>query len=887
MPTSDPLLSYKAKRNFAATPEPADSGAAQGSALSFVVQKHWASSLHYDFRLELGGTLRSWAVPKGPSFDPKVKRMAIQVEDHPLSYASFEGTIPEKLYGAGKVLVWDRGSWTPVGDPEQALTNGNLKFELNGRKLHGRWALVRMKGKSDKQPAWLLIKERDSFARAAADYSVVDELPDGVRLDTSTTAAPSEAVVRSDNAAATLKRKKQSAAQQTALPASLAPQLATLVEKPPAEASRWLCEIKFDGYRLLARVDLMGGLDGVGGADVQLFTRNGHNWTAKLPALHAELVRLKLPSAWYDGEIVLPDAHGVPDFGALQQAFEAKDTAAVVFYVFDMPYSEGEDLRALPLVQRRTRLQQALKNGTSDRLRLSEVFDGDMASVLSSACRLGLEGVIAKRRDSAYASGRSADWVKLKCGQRQEFVVGGYTDPRGARHGFGALLLGVQDDAKGACDADRSRPLLRYVGNVGAGFSDAALQSIRKKLDALARARSPFAESETIDGVNHWVNPRLVAEVSFGEWTHAGRLRHAVFRGLRTDKPASAITREHAFKEPLPIQAQEKPQGKSQAKSQGKSQAKAPESTEPGVTGAPPLSSKFQVSHPNRVIDASTGFTKIELVRYYALVGDLMMWHLRGRPVALLRAPQGIEGHLFFQRHADTHTVTGVRQLDAALNEQHPPMLEIANKQGLVSAAQWNVIEFHTLNGVAARFDHPDRMVFDLDPGEAVPWKQVQEAAELVAAFLLQLRLVPFLKTSGGKGLHVVVPLRKVHTWAVVKDFSHAVVLHMAHTIPQRFVEKSGLKNRLGKVFIDYLRNGEGASTACAWSARARPGLGISVPVAWEELGALKAGNHWTVQSVHSRLDSGNLPWKNYLRSARSLTAAMSALGFEQAELDN
>jgi len=826
MATVDPLLSYNSKRDFSVTPEPGEGVGQSGDALSFVVQKHWASSLHYDFRLELAGTLRSWAVPKGPSFDPKDKRMAVQVEDHPLSYAGFEGTIPARHYGAGKVIVWDRGIWVPSGDPVQGLLDGNLKFELRGHKLHGRWVLVRMKGSGEKQRPWLLIKEKDAFARPAATYSVVDELPDSV--------GHSEPAVAP-------KPVPHHPAHHSALPTSLAPQLATLADRPPSDDSEWLCEIKFDGYRLLARID---------GADIKLFTRNGHDWTAKLALLHATLAQSKLPSGWYDGEIVVPDERGVPDFAALQQALESGDTQGIVYYLFDLPFVDGRDLRSLPLEERRAELKQALEPAVSERVRISEAFDAvnaSIASVLGSACKLGLEGVIAKRRDAVYRSGRSAHWIKLKCCQRQEFVIGGFTDPQGARRGFGALLLGVHDAAG----------QLLHAGKVGTGFNDASLLAIRNALDAIARDTSPFIASAEIEGKPHWVKPTLVAEVSFGEWTRDGQLRHAVFRSLRSDKPPRDIVREGAVG--------------------GRPLTKA---KEPGVNSSPALSSRLHITNPDRIIDASSGATKIDLMRYYALVGDLMMAHLKGRPVALLRAPDGVGGEQFFQKHADTDKLPGIRQLDPALYISHPPMLEVTGKQGLLSAAQWNVVEFHTLNTGTKSFEHPDRMVFDLDPGEGVRWKQVQEAAELVHAFLDQLGLVSYLKTSGGKGLHIVLPLRKVHDWDTVKGFSQAIVTHMARTIPQRFVAKSGPKNRVGKVFIDYLRNGLGASTVCAWSARARAGLGISVPVAWGELGTLKGADHWTVRTVHARLDEGNTPWQGYARTARSLQAAMKAMGF-------
>ncbi|MDP3819876.1 MAG: DNA ligase D [Burkholderiales bacterium] len=806
---ADALARYRAKRNFTRTPEPAEGGAPGAGTLSFVVQKHWASSLHYDFRLELGGAMKSWAVPKGPSFDPCDKRMAMHVEDHPLAYAAFEGTIPPKQYGAGKVIVWDKGHWLPVGDPQQGYHDGNLKFELQGHKLQGRWVLVRMKGQGGKQEPWLLIKEKDNFARPAADFSVVDEQPDSVGA---LPLVPPPAVTA-------LPVRKE--APKADLPASLAPQLATLVATPPEAGSDWFYEIKFDGYRMLARIE---------GRTIRLFTRNGNDWTAKLAPLRAALLKMKLPNGWYDGEVVVMNSAGVPDFGALQRAFDASTPADIVYYLFDLPYCDGRDLRRWPLEARRETLRRLLEAAGGDTVRFSEVFEASAQSVLASACRLGLEGVIAKRRDAVYVSRRSADWLKIKCVQRQEFVVGGFTDPQGARSGLGALLLGVHDE----------HGVLQYAGRVGTGFDDSTLASLTKRLATLRSDERPFDAANRIEGRPHWVAPRLVAEVSFAEWTRDHHIRHAVFRGLREDKAA------------------------------------APRDAASVLAGV-------RVTHPDRVIDPGIGVTKIELLRYYGLVGSLMMLHLKGRPVSLVRAPEGVGGPLFFQKHAEAQVLPGIRQLDPALYISHPPMLEVATARGLLSATQWNVIEFHTLNTGTRSFEHPDRMVFDLDPGEGVAWSEVQEAAELVHAFLGQLGLMSFLKTSGGKGLHVVVPLRKVHDWDTVKGFSQAVVTHMAQILPKRFVAKSGPRNRVGRIFIDYLRNGLGASTVCAWSARARPGLGVSVPLDWRELAALRSADQWTIRNVHERLDVGNTPWSGYAKAAKSLNAAMKALGWRPA----
>ncbi|MES2165198.1 MAG: DNA ligase D [Pseudomonadota bacterium] len=808
----DALKTYKSKRNFAITPEPAEGGEegkGGGGALAFVIQKHWASRLHYDFRLELDGVMLSWAVPKGPSYDTRDKRMAVHVEDHPISYNDFEGTIPPKQYGAGKVIIWDRGVWRPLGDPRKALAEGSLKFELVGHKMRGRWALVRMKGKGEKQEPWLLIKEKDDYARPADEFSVVDEMPDSVK-----------------------------ALPTAAMPETLSPQLATLVDAPPSSPEDWLFEIKFDGYRLLARID---------GKDIRLFTRNGNDWTHRLQNLRDALARMKLPPGWYDGEIVVHDDNGRPDFGLLQNAFDENKPADIVYFLFDIPFHDGRDLRHAPLEQRRAMLQALLDNKPSDIIRFSAALDATPQDMIAAACSMGLEGIIGKRRDSGYTSRRSGNWIKLKCGQRQEFVIGGYTDPQGSRSGFGSLLLGTYDKSG----------KLQYAGNVGSGFNAGTLRDIKHKMDKLAVDKSPFAPNRDIDRKAHWGKPALVAEVSFGEWTHSGSIRLAVFKGLRKDKKAEAIVRE------VPAHLKEQATMQPASTVQGK------------------LPATLKISNPDRVIDQQSGATKITLVRYYALVGALILPHLRGRPVSLVRAPAGVGGELFFQKHAEIGKLPGVKHLNPALDPDHPPMLEIATERGLLSAAQWNVVELHTQNANASSYEKPNRMVFDLDPGKGVSWPQVQEAAQLMRAFLDHLGLPAFLKTSGGKGLHVVVPVRPGYGWDEVKAFSQAIVAHMVEHIPERFVLKSGPRNRVGKIFIDYLRNGRGATTVAAWSARSRPGLGISVPLAWEELDGLHGADQWTVANVHARLDVGNAPWDAYQHSARGLAPAMKVMGFK------
>lgn len=836
MAARDPLKAYKAKRNFAITSEPVEGGQANEIKRSFVIQKHWATRLHYDFRLELDGTMKSWAVPKGPSLDPHDKRMAVHVEDHPISYNSFEGEIPPKQYGAGKVIIWDKGYWVPEGDPRQGYQAGNLKFELHGHKLHGKWALIRMKSKGEKQEAWLLIKEKDALARPASEYSIVDAMPDSVAK----LAAPkAEAPAGSSKPASFKQSEKKShgmpdGAVKAAMPEMIKPQLATLVDAAPADSDNWLYEIKFDGYRMLARID---------GKDVRLITRNGNDWSDKLPALIAALTHMKLLPGWYDGEIVVLNDKGIPSFQALQNAFDRTHTENIVYYVFDIPYTQGYDLRGVALSERRALLADLLKKPTP-LVRFSEAFEAPHQDVVASACRLGLEGVIGKRKTSRYVSRRSPDWIKLKCTQRQEFVIGGYTDPQGSRVGIGSLLLGVHDQ----------HGKLRYSGNVGTGFDSKTLSDLRSKLEALKQNTNPFADKTGIDKKAHWVKPILVAEVSFGEWTDTGRVRHAVFHGLRTDKKAASIIRE----EPVHMRSDN--------------------------TDSPPakLPPNLKITHPERVIDVSSGTTKLQLIEYYALVAPLMMPHLKNRPVSLVRAPDGIGGELFFQKHLEKSTMPGVQALDPSLDPDHAPLLEIARPEGLLAAAQMNVIEFHTWNALKSKIDKPDRMTFDLDPGEGVTWPTMQESAHLVRAFLEQLKLVAFLKTSGGKGLHIVVPLKKLYDWDTVKDFSQAIVQHLATTLPQRFVVKSGPKNRLGKIFIDYLRNGFGATTVAAWSARSRAGLGVSVPINWSELNGLTSSAHWTIANIHSRLEVGNSPWETYTEASQTLTAAMKSLNFSK-----
>jgi len=817
---------YDAKRDFSITPEPAArKKRARGAsrALSFVIQKHWARRLHYDFRLELDSVLLSWAVPKGPSFDPAEKRIAVHVEDHPLDYASFEGEIPRGQYGAGSVIVWDRGTWTPIGDPRKGLIDGKILFDLHGHKLAGRWELVRIARPGDKSEQWILFKKRDAWARPLSDFDVLTAMPDSVSGKGDPPAGPAPDQSHKAPAAQSVED-----APLAALPAKLAPQLATLSPTVPI-GPEWIIETKFDGYRLLARIQ-----DG----EVRLFTRNGHDWTSKFRTLARDIGELDIREAWLDGEIVVL-RDDLPDFNALQNAISAHRNDEITFFLFDIPYWNGRDLRQLRLDTRRAHLAQILSE-SSARLRFSDAFDAPGPQLFRAACDLQLEGLMFKRADAPYVSARTPTWLKAKCKLRQEFVVGGFSDRGGGGNEVGKLYLGVYE-----CNQ------LRYVGGVGTGWDSATAADLRRRLGSQVVDAMPFDVftkakrwGRSSDGPVHWVQPKLVVEAEFSEWTPEGHVRHASFKGMRADKPAKQIRREA-------LQTSVAPQG---------------------VTSV-------RVTNPGRVIDDSSGITKLELVRYYESIAERMLPHLKDRPLSLVRAPEGIGKPQFFQKHTET-AIPGLTELPAPLWPGHAALLAANSAEAIVAAAQMNVVEFHTWNSVARKIDTPDRFILDLDPGEGVSWQTMQEAALLVKTLLDELGLQSWLKTSGGKGLHVVVPLTGRHGYDVVKDFTRAAVQHLATTLPQRFSAKSGPANRKGKIFVDYLRNGHAQTTAAAFSARARPGMGVSIPVSWDALSELKSGANWNVRNAREYLSFERVdPWAGYWTVRQTLTTAIKALG--------
>ncbi|KLU20834.1 DNA ligase [Caballeronia mineralivorans PML1(12)] len=908
---ADKLDTYQRMRRFSQTPEPSGHAAAkagrtskkaQASALSFVIQEHDARRLHYDFRLELDGTLKSWAVPKGPSLDPSVKRLAVHVEDHPVDYGSFEGDIPDGNYGAGSVIVWDRGTWEPqpgsIDQARESYAKGKLKFILHGEKLQGGWTLVRsnMRGNGDKEQ-WLLIKERDDEARSEADYDVLLNKPGSVMSDSlgartksgevrdraerktaaktsrTTKAAlspkrpavkdqgksperPRPDIVANRNAESLRTLAHNPAIQEAVrakLPVAMKPQLATLVDTPPS-SNDWSYEIKFDGYRILVRIDREASK----AKSTQIFTRNGHDWTDKFSRQVKALAKLDVESAWLDGEAVVLDDNDLPNFQKLQNAFDANRPQDIAVYFFDIPYLNGYDLRGVPLVQRRAILKALLEPLDDDALGFSADFEFSVDDLLKSACDMALEGIIGKRRDSSYTSGRSSAWIKLKCRRRQEFVIGGYSEPTGSRGQFGALLLGVYD----------THGKLQYAGRVGSGFDAATLRDIKKQLDAREIKTMPFAAApkERSRTPLRWVKPELVAECNFAEWTSERIVRQASFVALRDDKPAREIVKE------VPISTKELALDDEDKKPAKKSTAAKKATRNPA---GPELVAGVKITHPDRVIDPSAGIRKLDLALYYEAVAPWMLPHLKDRPVSLVRAPEDIGGELFFQKHSEKLTIPNVKQ-HPGIDPGHSALITIENVGALVGSAQMGAIEMHTWNALAAKIEKPDRMVFDLDPGDGLGWDRMQEAARLTRELLAELGLESFCKTSGGKGLHVVAPLTPQAGWDEVKGFSQTVAQHMASTLPKYFSAKMGKQNRRDKIFVDYLRNNRGSSTVAAFSLRARPGMGVSVPIGWDELDATTSGDQWNIGNLHERLETLKTdPWSEYAKTRQRITASM------------
>jgi bifunctional non-homologous end joining protein LigD len=861
------LKEYVRKRDFARTPEPRGRTARRptAGAPQFVVQQHAARRLHYDFRLELDGVLKSWAVPKGPSLDSSERRMAVQTEDHPLEYAGFEGVIPKGEYGGGTVVVWDRGRWEPIGDARAGLANGKLEFQLFGTKLTGRWHLVRTRGRAGDRGkrTWLLIKGRDAATRSGKDAEITQRATASVRSgrDLAAVAAAADrvwsnahaevaakSVAKRARANDPVKRPRSKRAPQKGaidlpqrpLPRFIAPQLATLVDAPPRGAE-WLHERKLDGYRIAARIE--------NGA-VQLLTRSGKDWTPMFGNVAGALARLPVRSALIDGEVVVNDAQGHSRFQLLQNALERH--ASVEYYAFDLLHLDGFDLRAAPLLARKELLEKLLgRQPAAKHIHYCEHVSRGADAFFARECKRGEEGIVSKLASAAYVSGRTRSWLEVKCHKRQEFVVVGFTEPRGSRVGLGALLLGVYDDA-GA---------LRFSGKVGTGFSGALLAELREKLAKLERAIAPVVDPQRAERGAHWVEPKLVAEVEFTEWTDDGKVRHPSFVALRTDKPAAAIRRE------TPELAPRSGAPNNPTKSAAHSAAPPAERAE--VAGV-------RLSNPGRVYWPDVGVTKSELAQYWETVSERALPLLARRPLSLVRCPDGVDAKCFFQKHA---TATLSKQIGRVpIRRGEDPYAMVTDLRSLVALVQIGVIELHPWGSRADAIEKPDLFILDLDPDPAVPWRRLAETALLLRGFLAELGFVPFLRTTGGKGLHVVAPITRRSSWEEVKAFTHAVALRIVREAPHQFTAEIPKAKRRNKILIDYLRNQPEATAIASYSPRARPGAPVAMPLAWDELDPrAKAPPRWSVRDAAARLAQPD-PWAAFETSRRALTQQIQDL---------
>lgn len=816
------LSDYQSKRNFERTPEPLGEAVGSSTSLRFVVQKHAASHLHYDFRLEWAGVLKSWAVPKGPSLNPKDKRLAVQVEDHPVEYASFDGTIPEGEYGAGTVMIWDYGTWEPAGDAEQMFAKGSLKFFLHGERLRGKWALVQIK----KDPKnWLLIKEHDDEARA-------EDAPDILQENTvSTLTGRTMEEIAAGVQGGAMRRARELVeslpqAREAAQPRALSPQLAVAAEHPP-EGNDFLNEIKYDGFRILAFIE-----DGL----VRLVSRKGNDYTRNFQRIADALERFGFSNAILDGEVVVVRPDGTHDFAAVHTAAAGGSVGPVVYYVFDLPFFASYDLRAVPLNDRKRVLETALSARREPCVRYSEHIVGSAPEMFEEVCRLGLEGILCKRKDSKYTSKRTADWLKIKCSNVQEFLVCGYTEPEGTRHGFGALVLGRYDDED-----------IVYVGRVGSGFTDEQLSEYYARFQAI-RSEKPTAlnpSKETLAKGVEWIEPRYIAKVRFARWTDDGTLREPTFLSLRENVDPSPAVADNPGKD----------------------------ATVAGV----------RLSNPDRASWPEAGITKRNLAEYFISVWERMAPHLLHRPISLVRCPDGWQGEQFYQKHLNLKEVpSGIETIEILEDGEDKGAFPIVTAaEGLVQLAQLNVLEVHPWGATTDDLDHPDRLIFDIDPGPEVTWERVVECARLLRAFLKELSVECWVKTTGGKGLHVVAPLKPEHEWDAIGRFASAVASRFATVAPQLYTTKSAKGARLGKVYIDTLRNRRGATCVAPYSPRARSGAPVSTPVSWDELGDLPAGGGFAIGNLAERLKQPD-PWEGFLTAAQVLeTSALEALGIE------
>jgi bifunctional non-homologous end joining protein LigD len=877
------LTRYRTKRDFTKTAEPSGEESVAASArLRFVVQKHAARQLHYDLRLEWEGVFKSWAVARGPSRDPAEKRLAVEVEDHPLDYGDFEGTIPKGEYGGGTVQLWDRGFWSPEGtkSTQDAFEAGDLKFNLEGSKLTGSWVLVRMRGDrfGGKRTNWLLIKHKDAASKAgdgdallSEDRSVasgrsMQQIADGTGkrpkpfMLATTKAAKADAVWNSKNRDAPADEvaphakpaKSRPAKPQSAktrakpkllaqMPKFIEPQLAKLVERPP-DLPGWGHEVKFDGYRAQLRIEK---------GHAVMRTRKGLDWSEKFSAIVAEAAHL--PDCIIDSEIVALDAKQLPSFAKLQAALSEEKTGELVCYAFDLLFDGKEDLRGLPLSDRKQRLEKLLAAHGGDRIRYVAHLISNAEAVLASACKMGLEGIISKRLESAYYSGRSDSWVKAKCRAGQEVVLGGWTTEAGTVR---SLLAGVNRDGQ-----------LVYVGRIGTGYGRDVVKILLPKLQKLTREKSPFTGDNAPPKESNvrWLKPGLLAEIEFEGWTGSGMIRQAAFKGLREDKDAAEVIAEQPT-EPKPMPS---------SKPAAKRAKKPPASTATSVYGV-------TLSHPDKPLwpDAGDGkpVTKMDLARYFEQVGDWMLPHLIGRPCSLVRAPNGMGKQQFFQRHA----MPGMSELFDVVKVRgdKEAYVQIDRIEALAAVAQMGALELHPWNCAPNDPESAGRLVFDLDPAPDVKFEAVIEAAIDIRDRLEKLGLQSFCKSTGGKGLHVVTPLkvgRQAVKWPIAKNFAHLVCAQMAQDSPKKYLDNMSKSQRTGRIFLDYLRNDRTATAVAVLSPRAREGAPVSMPLDWRDVKKGLDPKAFTVRTAPQRLLKAK-PWKDYAAGARSLSDAIKKI---------
>lgn len=891
------LDEYRRKRDFGRTAEPSGDRRTREDTgdRRFVIQKHAASRLHFDLRLEQDGVLKSWAVPKGPSLEPGEKRLAVQVEDHPLEYADFEGVIPQGEYGGGTVMLWDEGRWHEADDGKAG--EDRIDFVLEGRRLRGGWTLTRMSGRrSEGGKNWLLIKRHDddaappdSAAPSEEDVSIASgRTMEQIAADPDArwtreggreprAASPHAAKDRDGPAGpdhgAHVPVEPPPGAREATLPREPKAQLATLAREAPA-GDGWLHEIKFDGYRILARWD---------GEEVRLFSRNGKDWTDRFPEIAESLSRLPPVPALLDGEVVALESDGSSSFRRLQEALSEERTRGLVYQVFDLLHLRDHDLTRVPLEERKRTLHDlmATSEASGERVRYTDHIEGKGPAFLERACGMGLEGIISKRRDAPYAAGRNKGWLKAKCTRHRELVIGGYTDPAGSRTGFGALLLGAHDDDG----------RLVYVGKVGTGFDERRLLRLHEALVRIEVEASPFEPMPKGVGSVHWVRPVLVAEVEFTEWTGDGMLRHPTFRGLREDKEPTEIrlpsSDEHAAR-PESTRSRTARRAREGAAAASGGGAPGGASSARAAGGRRKRASKDEeevagvwLSSPHKVLYPEQNVSKLTLARYYEEVADRILPYVRNRPLSLVRCPQGFEKGCFYQKHPGEAMAKGVPRVLIDEKDGSAPYLYVRELPDLIALVQAGVLELHVWGSHVADVERPDLLVFDLDPGSDVPWEGLVRVARDLRDRLDDLGLSSFPRTTGGKGLHLVVPLEPKSDWEEAKAFARAVAQAHAHDDAKKVTINMAKSKRAGRIFLDYLRNGRGATAIASYSTRSREGAPVAVPVRWSEVGPQLSPDRYHVGNLRRRLSAlRSDPWEGFEESRRPLSQdVLAAVG--------